>query len=124
MVHWLNYQNYAYTHEFIIFAKKWDRFPNHKEHWRYKDVWNIQRTIDTWDKLAFHHDTQKQIDVVRIPILHWSNKWDVVLDPFIWSWTTAVACKELGRNFIGIEKEHKYVDLANKRLNTTTISLF
>jgi len=46
------------------------------------------------------------------------------LDPFLWSWTTAVACKELGRNFIWIEKEQKYVDIANKRLANTTISLF
>ena len=47
-----------------------------------------------------------------------------ILDPFLWSWTTAVACKELGRNFIGIEKEQKYVDIANERLKNTTISLF
>jgi site-specific DNA-methyltransferase (adenine-specific) len=53
-----------------------------------------------------------------------SDNWELVLDPFLWSWTTAVACKELGRNFIGIEKEQKYVDIANKRLNYTTTSLF
>lgn len=35
-----------------------------------------------------------------------------------------MACKELGRNFIGIEKEQKYVDITNKRLETTTVSLF
>jgi site-specific DNA-methyltransferase (adenine-specific) len=53
-----------------------------------------------------------------------TREWQIVLDPFLWSWTTAVACKEMWRNFIGIEKEQKYVDIANKRLATTTISLF
>jgi len=39
-----------------------------------------------------------------------------VLDPFIGSGTTAVVAKALGRNWIGIEKEKKYVDLANLRV--------
>ena len=39
-----------------------------------------------------------------------------VLDPFLGSGTTALACKMLGRNYIGIEKEQKYVDIANQRI--------
>lgn len=41
---------------------------------------------------------------------------DTVLDPFLGSGTTAVACINLNRNFIGIEKEPKYVEIANKRI--------
>jgi DNA modification methylase len=41
---------------------------------------------------------------------------DTILDPFLGSGTTAVACKRTGRNFIGIEKEPKYVEIALKRL--------
>ncbi len=43
-----------------------------------------------------------------------------VLDPFMGSGTTGVACKELGRNFIGIEIEPKYFDIAQRRINNTT----
>jgi len=45
-----------------------------------------------------------------------SKPGSIVLDPFLGSGTTAVACKKLGRNFIGIEKEPAYVEIAKKRL--------
>lgn len=41
---------------------------------------------------------------------------DLILDPFIGSGTTAVACAKHQRNFIGFELEQKYVDIANKRV--------
>jgi DNA modification methylase len=46
----------------------------------------------------------------------YSKKGDTVLDPFIGSGTTAIACINTGRNFIGIEKEQKYVELARRRV--------
>lgn len=115
VVHGLNYQNYAYTHELIIFFVKGNFFPNNKQEKYYKDVWNIQREINNFNDKE-HHETVKNIKVVRLPIIHASNEGDLILDPFIGSGTTAVACKQLGRNFIGFEKEEKYVDIANKRL--------
>ena len=83
--------------------------------------------IQQWfvsDERERYHPTQKPVNLFRMIIQDYSEKWMTILDPFLWSWTTAVACKELGRNFIGIEKEQKYVDIANKRLQNTTISLF
>ncbi len=41
----------------------------------------------------------------------------IVLDPFMGSGTTAVACKQLKRNFIGFEISKEYCDIANKRLS-------
>lgn len=70
------------------------------------------------------HPTQKPVNLFRMIIQDYSEKWQTILDPFLWSWTTAIACKQLGRNFIWIEKEQKYVDIANERLKNTTISLF
>ncbi|GMO12592.1 MAG: site-specific DNA-methyltransferase [Treponemataceae bacterium] len=46
----------------------------------------------------------------------WSNRNDIVLDPFMGSGTTGVACKELERQFIGCEIEQKYITMAKKRM--------
>jgi len=53
-----------------------------------------------------------------------SNKNDIILDPFLGSGTTAVACKELGRNYIGIEISPEYCEIARRRVNTTPEPLF
>jgi len=76
------------------------------------------------DKEIRYHPTQKPVDLFKWILENYSEKWQTILDPFLWSWTTAIACKEMWRNFIWIEKEQKYVDIANKRLENTTISLF
>jgi site-specific DNA-methyltransferase (adenine-specific) len=49
-------------------------------------------------------------------ILSWSNAGDTVLDPFIGSGTTAIACINTGRNFIGFELDKHYCDIANERI--------
>lgn len=55
-------------------------------------------------------------------ILTWSNEGDIVLDPFIGSGTTAVACKNLGRNFIGFEINPKWHKIACDRLQNQDAS--
>ena len=62
------------------------------------------------------HPTQKPLKLIQQILLSASNKGDLILDPFIGSGTTAVVAKALGRNWVGIEKEKKYVDLANRRV--------
>ena len=54
-------------------------------------------------------------------ILSWSNKGDLVLDPFMGSGTTAVACIQTGRDYIGIEVSPEYVDLSLERIRTNSI---
>jgi len=63
------------------------------------------------------HPTQKPLKLIQQVLLTASKKGDLVLDPFLGSGTTAVVAKALGRNWIGIEKEKKYIDLANNRIN-------
>lgn len=60
------------------------------------------------------HPTQKPIKIMRDIIK--DHEGMIILDPFMGSGTTAVACKQLGRNFIGFEISPEYVDVANKRL--------
>ena len=77
-----------------------------------------------WPNTARHHPTQKPVALMRMILNDYTEKWDTILDPFLWSWTTAIACKELDRKWIGIEKEEKYCAIARSRLEHTTISLF
>ena len=67
------------------------------------------------DKL---HPTQKPTDLLSMYITNSSNKNDVVLDCFMGSCSTGIACLETGRNFIGIEKDDKYFDISVNRINT------
>ena len=63
------------------------------------------------------HPTQKPIALFEYLILTYTNKGDLVLDNCAGSGTTGVACKNLGRNYILIEKEEKYVEIAQRRIN-------
>ena len=49
-------------------------------------------------------------------ILTYSNKGDTILDSCMGSGSTGIACLHTGRNFIGIEKEEKYYNIAKERL--------
>ncbi|MEI8360791.1 MAG: DNA methyltransferase [bacterium] len=68
------------------------------------------------------HPTQKPLKLIQQVILTASKKGDLILDPFMGSGTTAVVAKALDRNWIGIEKEKKYVDLATERVNNFSLS--
>jgi site-specific DNA-methyltransferase (adenine-specific) len=62
------------------------------------------------------HPTQKPVWVMAWIIERYTQPGDTVLDPFMGSGTTGVACVKLGRHFIGIEKEPKYFDIAQRRI--------
>ncbi|GAB4580099.1 MAG: site-specific DNA-methyltransferase [Anaerolineales bacterium] len=70
------------------------------------------------------HSTQKPESLLYRVILASSNPGDVVLDPFFGSGTTGVVAKRLHRNWIGIEREAKYVELAQKRVEATPVEPF
>ena len=65
------------------------------------------------------HPTQKPLKMFEDLILASSNEGDTILDPFIGSGTTAIACINTNRNFVGIEKDEHYFNLANERLKNT-----
>ena len=62
------------------------------------------------------HPTMKDIKVISKLVRLLSNKGDLILDLFMGSGTTCVACKKLGRNFIGIELDDGYFNIAKKRI--------
>ena len=65
------------------------------------------------------HPTVKPLALMRYLVTLVSRKGQTVLDPFAGSGTTLVACKELGRNYIGIELEEEYVPIIEARLKAT-----
>jgi len=70
------------------------------------------------------HPTQKPVALFEYLIKTYTNEGDLVLDNCAGSGTTAVACKNLGRKFILIEKEEKYIEIARKRIKAIPELLF
>ena len=70
------------------------------------------------------HPTQKPLKAVIWLIKYLSNKDDIILDPFCGVGTIPVACKELGRRYLGIELKQEYIDMANKRIRAVRELLF
>jgi len=62
------------------------------------------------------HPTQKPVGVMQWCLSHLPSDAETILDPFMGSGTTGVACIKTGRQFIGIEKEPKYFDIAVSRI--------
>ena len=63
------------------------------------------------------HPTQKPVNLLEYLIKTYTNENDTVLDFTMGSGSTGVACKNLNRKFIGIEKDKKYFDIAKNRIN-------
>ncbi|MDD4070517.1 MAG: site-specific DNA-methyltransferase [Candidatus Izemoplasmatales bacterium] len=116
----------AFTHstETVIWAKK--NLPKSKHLFNYdlvkeinggkqmKDVWDFPLTKPS-EKKEGKHPTQKPLDLLRRIILSSTKEGDLILDPFCGSGTTGIAAIELNRNFIGIDNEINYLEIAKRR---------
>ncbi|WJG70436.1 DNA-methyltransferase [Spiroplasma ixodetis] len=126
-------RNFTASHETLIWAKKdsnskhvfnykdmkyskWeeDNFKNEDKQMR--SVWAIT-TPKPFEKNYGKHPSQKPLDLLKRIIIACTNENDIVLDPFMGSGTTGLACKIHNRNFIGIENNIEYFNLATKRLD-------
>ena len=63
------------------------------------------------------HPTQKPVDLLEYLVKTYTNEGDTVLDNCMGSGSTGIACKNLNRNFIGIEKDANYFEIAKSRIN-------
>jgi DNA modification methylase len=70
------------------------------------------------------HPTQKPIPLMEYLINTYTNKNETVLDFTMGSGSTGVAAKNLNRNFIGIEKDENYFEIAQKRINEQQLNIF
>lgn len=80
----------------------------------------VHNRITPKDKEGVKHPTQKPLDLMIRLVRFFSNEGDTVLDPFMGSGTTAIACKLTGRNYVGFEINPDYIEIANKRLLNIT----
>jgi len=95
------------------------------EYVNYTNVWSfLPENTKHRNKKEQGHPTQKPILLIKRLVEMLSLKDMIVLDPFLGSGTTAVACKELGRKYIGIEVSEEYIDIANKRIKAIPETLF
>ena len=99
--------SYAPKYEMVIFAHKGRRILNG---YRYADIIQSKRTGNK------NHPTEKPVELLEIFIKNSSNVSDTVFDGFMGSGSTGVACVNTGREFIGIELDKNYYDIANDRI--------
>ena len=74
--------------------------------------------INAKDKKKYKHPTIKPLNILETIIGNSSSENDIVLDPFLGSGTTAIACINTNRNYIGIEKDENYYNIAKERIKT------
>lgn len=114
---------FNFTAEYIIWARKTEK---DKHLFNYNlmmelnggkqmpDVWRLP-AVANWEKKCGHHTTQKPLSLLNRIILASTNEGDTILDPFAGSCTTGIAANLLGRNFIGIDMDEKYLALGQRR---------
>ena len=79
---------------------------------RYSDLWSSAKIVGNQQL----HQNQKPIVILERAIKSVTNEKDIVFDGFMGSGSTGVACMNTNRQFIGIEKDDKYFEIAKKRI--------
>lgn len=119
---WLYKEDYVFNLENIR-VKEWKQVdkrnnPNGKNP---TNVWEINR-VAYGSKEKTEHPAQFPIEMIERITKGWSNEGGVVLDPFMGSGTTAIACINTNRNFIGFELDKGYYEEAIKRIDNHEVS--
>ena len=105
---------YMSQFEYILFLRK----PKGKKinNCGTSDILSISNKKDKDENGKNLHDTQKPVELMKILVENSSQKGDIVLDPFMGIGSTGIACIECERNFIGIELDSHYFEIAERRL--------
>ncbi|MCH5178280.1 MAG: site-specific DNA-methyltransferase [Prevotellaceae bacterium] len=114
---------FTYSTEFIIWARKSIKCPHRYNYELMKrlndgkqmtDVWRMP-AIAPWEKSCGKHPTQKPLALLVRVLLASTCKNAWVLDPFAGSSTTGIAANLIGRRYLGIEKEHSFINMGIER---------
>jgi DNA modification methylase len=82
------------------------------EYWQRHNIWEMPNVWKSWTK----HPATFPEKLAEDHIISWSNEWDTILDPFMWSWTTWKMALLNNREFIGIERVEEYFNIAKERI--------
>jgi site-specific DNA-methyltransferase (adenine-specific) len=104
---------YSFTHEFIIFCSKKAKNTGSQNLFTLK-AFNSGAKATNGEKV---HPTQKPIELFEKFLLDTTSEGDLILDAFMGSGTTAIACIKNKRNYIGFELQEKYCKIAQERIN-------
>jgi DNA modification methylase len=82
------------------------------------NVWqyNVGKGYSTKDEVAYQHPAIFPDKLAQDHIISWTNEGDLVFDPFMGSGTTAVAARELNRNWLGAEINEEYIRIIDERI--------
>lgn len=86
---------------------------------RRHNIWNINAVLSNKERCG--HPAPFPIQLAQDHITSWSNEGDTVLDPFMGSGTTGVACVNTNREFIGMELDEHYFKIAKERIEKAVI---
>jgi len=104
--------NFRSAYEECLYFSKGRPWPFHFQgQWRMKNV-----LLLPYEPKQSDHPTEKRPAMIAPLIRISSNPGDLVLDPFLGSGTTAVVARELGRDYLGIERDAQYLAMARQRL--------
>ena len=78
--------------------------------------YNVWEIVEEKNSKGILHPAVFPLQLAQDHVISWSNEGDVVLDPFMGSGTTGVACVKTKRDFIGIELDNNYFEIAKKRI--------
>ena len=130
-------KNFVSTREEILFFSKGDTYTFHvlqstikkktggmgqkngKEFRTLSNVWSDISPIVPWSKERVDHPTQKPLQLMERIVDVFTNENDTILDPFMGSGSTGVAARKKNREFIGIEREKEYFEIAEGRITAT-----
>lgn len=107
------YNKYMSDTEYCLYVRKGGRcMPSN-----FEDGSTLyQAPINIKDKKLYNHPTIKPLDIIEKIIRNSSLENELILDLFMGSGTTGVACKNLNRRFIGVELDEKYFNIAKNRI--------
>ena len=108
--HTVNSENYRNTNKITDYIDDGSRYPT--------SVIDITGVVNN-SKEKVKHPTQKPIKLLEYLIKTYTNEGNLVLDNTMGSGTTGVACVNTNRNFIGIEKDENYFNIAVERITNT-----
>jgi site-specific DNA-methyltransferase (adenine-specific) len=117
---WLIWDKDNNTNHYADCELAWTSFKSAVRKFKY--TWNGMLQEDMKNKETRYHPTQKPVELFKRILLKYSKEGDIVCDPFLGSGTTALACLNCNRNYIGIEKEDVYIAITNKRISEYRLS--